>query len=67
MGHGQRHTWTVTAIRRKAMVPSSRFGHMSGEWGEQEVAYPRPEEPVPKKKKKEKTTGHSFVSPSSRS
>lgn len=38
------------AIRRKAMVPSSGFGHMPGEWGEQEVAYPRPEELVPKKK-----------------
>lgn len=41
------------AIKRKAMVPSSGLCHMSGEWGEQEVAYPRPEEPVSKKKEED--------------
>lgn len=31
-------------------VLNSREGHMSGEWGKQEVTYPRTEDPIPKKK-----------------
>lgn len=45
-----RDTWTVMAMRKKTMTPSSGMGHMSGECGEQEGTFPRPEEPVPKEK-----------------
>lgn len=64
MGQGERDTWIVMAVIRKAMAPCPIVGGKSGEWEEKDTSYLRPEDPVPKEKE---DAGHYFARPSSRS